>query len=765
MKHQFAYRAVILWFAALLVGFAQGQDQKAIAEAQKWYNMKSYDKALPLLFEVAKSSKDPLLNYQTGICLMKAMPPKPLTAIPYFEKAIPAKAPVPITVHFELAQLYARNEDLDKAIEQAKLYSSLTKTDKKAQADAAQFIETCGRAKAYMTVPRNFSVQAFPGSVNTEYTEYNPVVSADESVMAFTALRPNTDKTSSSIKQVEEVYITYNTTGNWSIPLPIKIAEDKNVGTAGISPDGSKMMIFMGTADDPGSLYQINRAGDKWSQPALIASALNAKSLETTASISPDGKTIYFASDRPGTLGGLDLWKIEKSTNSAWSNPVNLGPTINTKADEDAPSLHPDTKTLFFTSNGHNTMGGRDIFVTHLANGKWSSPENMGYPVNTTSNDDYFTLLADGSRGYFSSDRKGGKGGQDIYMIDMPANASRIPLTMVKGKILNSETGKTMPTKMYVVDNSSKREVEYVYDPDPKTGNYLIILPPAKNYDIIIECEGFLPYTLNVNIPNQDYFYELYQQIQLKTIRQFDVIVGQEVHVRNAFYDNHSDIKTDIRKAQEAKMAQGGQVDVYQLMDDLFAAGDKEGLEYLTEIMMMHPVEEIDFNNPKAEVASRIYYYDETEESEFEKKQVEGKTVLSLPTMYVTDLARSQKEKKQSNTYDPALLTKVIKVYFDAGKSEVKPQYNTELDQFMKILNDNAGLGVEISGFASSEGTEEVNRELSNKRATTVLEYLNHKGIVRRRIVAKGYGVTQAGNAAKEEGRRVEVKIVELTVH
>jgi outer membrane protein OmpA-like peptidoglycan-associated protein len=764
MKAQFTRCATILCFAIFLTGVVHGQDKKAITEAQKWFNMKSYEKALSIYMEAGKSSIDPLINYQIGICLMKSMPPKPLAAIPYFEKAIPAKAPVPITVHFELAQLYARNEDLAKAIEQAKLYSELTKVDKKAQAEVNQFLEACARAKAFMTVPRNFTVQPFPGNVNTEYTEYNPVVSADESVMAFTALRPKDDKVYSGIKQVEEILITYNTTGNWSATQPLKIAEDKNVGTAGISADGSKMMIFMGSVDDPGSLFQISRAGDKWSQPSLIASALNSKSLETTASISPDGKVIYFASDRPGTLGGLDLWKIEKSASGVWSAPVNLGPSINSKADEDAPSLHPDMKTLFFTSNGHNTMGGRDIFVTHLANGKWTSPENMGYPVNTTSNDDYFTLLADGSRGYFSSDRKGGKGGQDIYTIDMPANASKIPLTMVKGKITNLETGKPMPTKMYVVDNSTKKEIEYVYDPDPKTGNYLIILPPAKNYDIIIECEGFLPYTLNVNIPNQDYFYELYQQIQLKTIRQFDVIVGQEVLVTNAFYDNHTDIKTDIRKAQEAKLAQSGQLDIHQLMDDLFAAGDKEGLEYLTEILMMHPVEEIDFKSSKAEVASRIYYYDETDESEFEKKQVEGKTVLSLPTMYVTDLAKSQKETKQATQYDPAVLNKIIKVYFDAGKSEVKAQYNTELDQFLKILNDNPSLGVEISGFASSEGTEEVNRELSNKRATTVLEYLNHKGIVRRRIVAKGYGVTKVENATQEEGRRVEVKIVDLIV-
>ena len=108
----------------------------------------------------------------------------------------------------------------------------------------------------------------------------------------------------------------------------------------------------------------------------------------------------------------------------------------------------------------------------------------MGYPVNTTANDNYFTLIADGTRAYFSSDRKGGQGAQDIYSIEMPANSANIPLTLIKGKILNGETGKPMPTKMYVIDKDTKKDLEFVYDPDPVTGNYLIILPPAKNYDI-----------------------------------------------------------------------------------------------------------------------------------------------------------------------------------------------------------------------------------------------------------------------------------------
>jgi outer membrane protein OmpA-like peptidoglycan-associated protein len=390
----------------------------------------------------------------------------------------------------------------------------------------------------------------------------------------------------------------------------------------------------------------------------------------------------------------------------------------------------------------------------------------MGYPVNTTVNDNYFTLIADGTRGYFSSDRKGGMGGQDIYYIDMPAESADIPLTMIKGKILNAETGKPMPTKIYLIDNKTNKKLDFVYDPDPETGNYLVILPPAKDYDMVIESEGFLPYTLNINIPNQTYFYELYQMINLKTIRQFDVVVGQEVQVKNAFYDTDQDVKADLRKTHEAKLVQGGGVDVYDMMLDLISSEDKEGINYLTDLIQMKdPIEEVNFDekqNSRIEVASRTYYYDESDESKFEQKNVGGKTIFSLPTFMVKDEVKKQKEQPKASTFDKGALTKSAKIYFDAGKSDLKAQYNSQLDAILSELNKYPGLGVEILGFASAEGTEELNRDLSNKRAIAVLDYINHKGIVRRRIVAKGYGATKDQTSTKEEGRRVEVNIVDL---
>jgi outer membrane protein OmpA-like peptidoglycan-associated protein len=266
-------------------------------------------------------------------------------------------------------------------------------------------------------------------------------------------------------------------------------------------------------------------------------------------------------------------------------------------------------------------------------------------------------------------------------------------------------------------------------------------------------------------VPNQNYFYELYQQISLKTIKQFDVVVGQEVQVKNAFYDTNQDAKTELRKAHEAKLVKSGSVDVYDMMLDLMAANDTTGMNYLVDLIEhSDPIDDVNFDekqNSHIEVGERTYYFDESDESKFEQKVVDGKTIFSLPTMVVAEEVKKYKNQPEKVKHDPAVLAKSAKIFFDQGKSDLKEQYNPSLDDLLKVLNQNADLSVEISGFASAEGSEEMNRELSNKRAITVLDYLNHRGIVRRRIVAKGYGATKDQKASKEEGRRVEVRIVE----
>src|SRR5689334_24616410 len=261
---------LLYWLLFFSVIALQAQDSKSLADAEHYFSVRSYDVALPkFLAAIQAGEKSPLVYYKTGVCYQKSPETdEQIKSIPYLEYALKNGKDMPASLYYDLGTMYLKDENLQNAVQSfTKFREVSSKADKKIMAQADEAIQTCHNAIALMSVPRNFKVTHFNSIINTKYTEYNPVVSADESVMAFTALRPNTGKTRTGDKFIEEIYITYNINGAWSEPKVVPIAHDYNVGTAGISADGQKMLIFMGGATDPGGLYQISRAGDAWSKP------------------------------------------------------------------------------------------------------------------------------------------------------------------------------------------------------------------------------------------------------------------------------------------------------------------------------------------------------------------------------------------------------------------------------------------------------------------------------------------------------------------
>ena len=747
-----------------------GQDinvSKVQNKANKLFQVKNYSEALPLFIELENAGAETEnLDYKIAKCLKESKEVNDrVKSLTYFENIdITSIKDLPYNFFLDFGDAYVDNEQMEQALKIYNTQLQLVKDDKRALGIVEKKIANTKNAYYLMRIPKNVVIEGMGAGINSKFTEYNPVLSADESIMAFTVLRPIKSRTGESV--AEEINISFNETGSWSVPKKVNIQTQNNYGTAGISADGQKMLVFIGNQSS-GSIYEVEKDGEEWGRPKPLGQNVQSKYLESTASLTADNKTLYFASNRPSGYGGLDIYKSDQKADGSWGEAVNLGPTINTKANEDSPFIHPNKKLLFFTTDGHDGIGGNDIYKTELQDGKWTRPKNMGYPVNTTANDNYFTLIADGSRGYFSSDRKGGLGGQDIYVMDMPEDYETIPLTKIKGRILDADTNNPLPTEIYMIDTDTKEKLDYVYHPNQMTGDYLVILPPNKSYDMIIKSKGFLPYTVNIDVPNQTEFYELYQKIYLKTIKHFDVIVGQEVEVKNAFYKTHEESVETLRKKHEATLIEHDSIDAYGLMGDLIEAGDQAAIDYLIEVLLVkNPIDEVDFEdqNENLQSAKRVYYYDESDESKFEKKKVGGEIIFSLPTMFVTKEAKEQKEsaKNSSSEYDKQLFTRVLNIYFNAGESKLDNKYEADLDLILAELKKYQGIGIEISGYASSEGDEELNKKLSNERAISVLDYLNHRGIVRRRIIAKGFGSTDNEGVGKEESRRVELRIVDL---
>jgi Tol biopolymer transport system component len=315
----------------------------------------------------------------------------------------------------------------------------------------------------------------FGDSVNSAFPDYNPVISADESTLIFSSRRPEStgdgDVTDEGL-YMEDIYVSYKkANGKWtkakSISSRINTADDE--GCIGMSPDGQQLFVYKNV--NGGDIYYSNMEGETWSALYPLSSNINSTSLETNVSISVDGNTIYFVSDRKeGSFGGRDIWRSVRLPNGEWSLPTNLGPTINTAEDEDAPFIHPDGVTMFFSSKGHKNMGGFDVFrTTKISDGKWSEPENLRAPINTPDDDVYYAQSPDGKRGYFSSVRKGNYGDRDIFRIDFERSMAE-PLTLLKG-ILTFNGLNKMPSnvKIVVTEEGTNKLVQDI-KPNESTG-------------------------------------------------------------------------------------------------------------------------------------------------------------------------------------------------------------------------------------------------------------------------------------------------------
>jgi len=265
----------------------------------------------------------------------------------------------------------------------------------------------------------------------------------------------------------------------------------------GLSADGEKLLSYHTSPDHVhGHIYESTLQNGKWSAPVLLDANVNsADYIETSACYSPDGEMIFFSSNRPGGFGGKDLYSVKKLPNGKWAKPFNLGPTINTEYNEDAPFVHPSDNILFFSSEGHKNMGGYDVFKAKYDEAeKFTVPENLGFPINTVDDDIFFVLNTDASMGYFSSQREGGFGSHDIYSVYFSDN--NIPL-MVYSVHVRDEENNIIKNVSIILTDMEKKEVFGEYKSNGLSGKILIISKPNRSFRVAIQAPGFESLILN----------------------------------------------------------------------------------------------------------------------------------------------------------------------------------------------------------------------------------------------------------------------------
>ncbi|MBC7862534.1 MAG: PD40 domain-containing protein [Bacteroidia bacterium] len=378
--------------------------------------------------------------------------------------------------------------------------------------------------------------------VNSTFADYAPVISADGHMIVFTSRRPSTEKEIKKNKEgMETVWVSYfdDKTQKWSAPVKL----DENINMANrhnsnisLSADGQQMWLYHDDASGNGDIYSSVLKGNLWTATEKLPEPVNSKDHETSASFSADGNTVYFVSNRSGGIGDKDIYMAKLGKDGKWGKAMNLGKTINTSSDEEGVYIHPDGTTLFFSSKGHNSIGGYDIYKTEWLKDHWSLPVSLGNVINSKDDDLFFVLDASGKKGFMSSARKGTVGDKDIFEINFipikKENKNSGPrLMLLKGTVTDDETGKPVEATLEIMNND-KNELISKLNSNSSTGRYLVTLPSGKNYGISVSAPGYLFHSENFNIADTAAYIEVVKNIQLHRIAE-----GKKVVLKNIFFD------------------------------------------------------------------------------------------------------------------------------------------------------------------------------------------------------------------------------------
>lgn len=496
----------------------------------------NYNLGVAYLFSVFEKKK---AEYYLAIAV-KSVNPK-------YNPENPLEKTAPVLAHYYYGQALHINHKFDEAIQQYDLFIKHTGNDKDWMKDAERLKKMSLLAKELVKTPVNIEITNLGDSINSEWPEYSPVISADEQMLIFTSRRPSTTGGAKDIDGLwnEDIYVSYkNAKGEWSTPQSISNNINGNGMEASISLsfDGQTLIVYRDAGEGQGgNIYYSRFDGKDWSPLKEFGSDVNTKYWESHACLSPDGNKLYFVSNRPGGYGGRDIYRVVKLPNGKWSKALNLGPSINSEYDEDAPYLHPDGKTFFFSSNGYNSMGGFDIMFGIIdENDKITEITNLGYPINTVEDDVFFTTSPDGRRSYFSSIKEFGKGEKDIYMLTLKDNKEK-PLVLFKGLIIPAEGEKLPQDLRIVVKDKYTGEVIGTYKPRQNNGSFAVILPPGREYTFSYESpEGEEFYSEDLYVNQELSYQEINREVNLEPIKLLGKVKAKskELTLKGQVFDN-----------------------------------------------------------------------------------------------------------------------------------------------------------------------------------------------------------------------------------
>jgi outer membrane protein OmpA-like peptidoglycan-associated protein len=465
-------------------------------------------------------------------------------AIVNYKKAAEVNPDFYPKIYYMLATMEQKEGYYADALEHYTTYSKRLDADPSLRARISHNVDLCTFGAKQIANPVPFNPKNLGPNINSSFEEYINTISVDDQTLIITQKRFKKSATTGKriSKSVEDFLTSQKSAkGQWK---PLRnltgFNTEGNEGAMSISAD-NKLRVYTacGRREGFGScdLYYSELQADKWSQPRNMGPGVNSRWWETNSTISPDGKTIYFVSNRRGGFGKSDIYKITKQADGTWGDVVNLGKNINTAGSEMTPFIHPDGKTLYFASDGHIGMGGSDLYVSRMNNkGEWSYPMNLGYPINTKENEMGIVLNALGNLAYISADREGGFGGFDVYSFDLYAEARPTAVTYMRGLVRDAESKAPLQAKFELVNlKTGKRLAKSTSD--AHNGDFMLIIPVDVQLALSVEREGYLFYSENFFVKAGNY-----TDIKpfLKNVDLLAIKAGGRIVLKNIFFDSRS---------------------------------------------------------------------------------------------------------------------------------------------------------------------------------------------------------------------------------
>ncbi|MCR4816934.1 MAG: OmpA family protein [Bacteroidales bacterium] len=440
-----------------------------------------------------------------------------------------------------LGKLELYDQNYAEAIKCFETFMGLDKKKSETLLDAQRGLAMARFRQEAMANPVPFNPQNMGPAVNSRDDEYLPSLTADGNTLVFTRRFPRKATTTSNTKEEEDLYISLLKEGKWSnaARMPEPVNSGDNEGAQCISQDGRIMFYTACNRDDGGGrcdIYMcVNRNG-KWSKPRNLGPQVNSGAWEGQPTFSIDGKTLYFVSNRKGGYGRMDIWKTTFE-NGSWTEPVNLGPEINSEWDEMSPFIHFDDRTLYFSSNRPEGMGGTDLFVSFREHdgGPWGKPQNLGYPINTEGDDNNLIVSADGRTAIYASERPGGYGKMDLYSFELPEQARPTVAICFTGTVTNAKTGQKVAADIKVVDILRNAVVANTSS-DAQSGQYIVSLPADGVYAFHVSADGYLLHSQSEVWKREDDGYDTWKPMVVD-IALHPIESGERIALRNVFFE------------------------------------------------------------------------------------------------------------------------------------------------------------------------------------------------------------------------------------